>query len=54
MAYARMIGEGLGEERLRSAAVSAPGAAELDDRRPCERVDLGPRWFGWRMSVVHR
>src|SRR6185295_15855972 len=36
-----MVGEGGREERLRGAAIAAPGAAELEQRRALERVDFG-------------
>src|SRR5471032_2121317 len=44
MPDAGVVLESLCDQRLGSAAIAAPRGAELDHRRPTERVDLGARW----------
>src|SRR5471030_1207336 len=44
MPDAGVVLESLRDQRLGSAAIAAPGGAELDHRRPTERVDLSARW----------
>ena len=40
MAYARMIDQGSGQQRLSSAAISARWTAKFKHRRPVQRIDL--------------
>src|SRR5215510_12459754 len=49
-----MIGERLGDERLRAAAMPAPRAAELQERRPREGIDLGSARLARRVVFGHR
>src|SRR5438132_1019808 len=41
VAHARVLRDRLGDQRLRAPAPAAPRAAELEQRRSLERVDLG-------------
>jgi hypothetical protein len=53
MANARVVLKGRAEQRLGGAAVTAPGAAELKERGPLERVDLGARGLGFGIGRIH-
>src|SRR5882724_825406 len=51
VSHARMGSQSFRDERLRAAAVAAPGAAELEQRRALHRVDLFA--LGLDLCVVH-
>jgi len=53
VAHALVAGERFGDQRLRAAAVAAPGAAELEQRRARHRVDLLARGLGGRVIRRH-
>ncbi len=53
VAHAGMLGERARQKRLRGAAVAAPRAAELHQRGPGQRVQLGARGLLLRVRRVH-
>jgi hypothetical protein len=52
--HAGMHGERFRDQRLSTPAMAAPRAAELEERRPGEPVELGALRLGFGIDGIHR